>query len=161
MSSIARLETGRLFLANDHVEYPALTAPHNPRQFYRTRPGLYVYDEFGHILRDAKPIESLKACTGKSYDLRKQSYDRRITAELPEGHEWDPSELYARLALMLEKQWGGKKGELLNNGSAILFYVPGFTWSVRWYADDGRWSVYVWERDEVEWSAGGRVFPRN
>ncbi len=151
-----------LALANGQVEYPALDKPHDPHAFYQTRDGLYIWGEFNErILANVKSVEKLDACTGKSYDLRKNAKDSQITAELPEGYEWDPSELCARIAQMIEKQWGGRDGELLNNGYANLFYVPGFVVYVFWLADSGYWFVNAGGRDDYYWSAGYRVFPRN
>lgn len=151
-----------LALANESVEYSALETAHEPLEFYQNRDGLYVWDEFrNRVGKYAKQVQSLPLAIGKSYDLQKNSYDRQITDELPQGYEWDPSELCARLAQMIEKQWGGTAGELLNNGYANLFCVPGFVVDVSWYAGGGGWGVYAYRLGGGRWRAGYRVFVRN
>lgn len=130
--------------------------------FYKTRKGLWISDSFrDNVLVKAAIVKTLPTATLKSMSLIKDAYDREITPCLPPDYEWDVTEALARIAQMIEKQWGGKEGELLNNGYANLFYVPGFVVLVFWYAGDGRWDVGAWELDDNLWDAGLQVFVRN
>lgn len=134
----------------------------DPHVFYKMRDGLWIGDAFRDgVLVTAKTVQNLPAATLKSMSLIKDSYDREITPCLPPNFEWDITEALARIAQMLEKQWGGKEGELLNNGCANLFYVPGFVVDVYWGAGGGRWCVGAWRLGGDDWDAGPQVFVRN
>lgn len=135
----------------------------DPRTFYRMRDGLWIGDTFrNNVLAKASPTKDLPAAALKSMNLVKDAYDREITPCLPPNYEWDVSEALSRIAEMIKKQWGGKEGELLNNGHANLFYVPGFVVGVDWNAGRGRWDMSAWELDvALRWNAGSRVFVRN
>jgi len=150
-----------LSLVNGKVASDAIKA-FDPHAFYKKRDGLWIGDFFrDNVLSQAKTIKKLLATAFKSYDLTKNAYDREITPCLPENHEFDISEALARIAKMIEKQWGGKEGELLNNGYANLFYVPGFVVGVYWDAGGRTWCVRAWLRDGLDWDEGRRVFSRN
>src|SRR6185437_4281281 len=118
------------------------TAPFNPNAFFQTREGLWVSDEFRRlILSKARSVEKLDAASGKYFDLMKNAYDREIKAELPENHEFEISELCARIASMILAQPEGASGDLLNSGYANIFYVAGFAVNVRWNSDYRKWRV--------------------
>lgn len=136
---------------------------HDPAQFYRTRSGLHVWPEFNSpVLSRARKVESLEATSLQAFDLTKSLYDRDIKALLPENHVFhDESELCARIEQMVSKQPNGEKGNLLANGYANLFYLPGCVVSVIWSADDRKWNVYAWKLDGGYRYAGCRVFSRN
>lgn len=143
------------------ITYDAVS-PHDPKTFWKTRKGLYVWGEFAkRILPYAKKVKDLPETTGTFYDLAQSAYDRVITANLPEGYAFDDSELCTRLAFMLEKQANGEKGDLLTDGRISLFYTTsGFVVGVRWYADDREWNVRAWHLDDAQWLADDRVFSR-
>jgi hypothetical protein len=134
----------------------------NPDTFYQTRKGLWVSDEFNsRVLSKAKSVKKLPATTLKALELAQDATDDQIIAGLPENYEWDVSEALARIASMIEAQPEGKEGDLVNNGYANLFYVPGCVVYVHWNADNRGWGVYVWDRGDDRWGAGCRVFSRN
>ncbi len=156
------MKTTLLALENDSITLPALTSPFDPHAVLKTRDGLWVSDEFEScILSQASIVNKLDSGTCSSYNLKKNAYDREIKMELPEGYEWNASEVCARIAQMIEQQPNGKKGDLLNNGDANLFYVPGYVVRVRWRAAYREWGVLAWRLDDDGWGAGYRVFVRN
>ena len=151
-----------LALENDNIVLPALTSPFDPRAVLKTREGLWVSSEFeSRVLSQAGVVDKLDSATCSSYDLKKNLYDREITTELQEGYEWDASEACARIAQLIERQPGGREGDLLYDGRANLFYVPGCVVGVDWGAGRRKWFVSAWELDDFHWRAGGRVFVRN
>lgn len=150
-----------LKLVNDSVQLDAV-ASHNPAEFFKTRKGLWISDEFkSRILTKAKPVENLDPLTLVSRELTKNAYDKEITPELGENYIFDESEVCARIAAMIDKQPNGIAGDLLNNGYANLFYVAGSVVYVYWYGVDRRWHVRAWELDHAHWFAGFRAFSRN
>lgn len=150
-----------LSLVNDKVASGAIGS-FDPHAFYKDRAGLWIGDFFrNNVLSKASAVKNLPAAALTSSDLAKNAYDREIIPCLPAGYEWDISEALARIAQMIEKQPGGKDGELLNNGYANLFYVPGFVVRVLWRAGPREWFVSAWWLDDNYWRAGRRVFVRN
>lgn len=146
---------------NGAYDFPA-TKEYDPSAFFRTRQVLYVWDGLQklvlpHTRKTAAPAQKLG-----SYDLVKCVSDSSIRAELPEGHVFPASEGLARLAAMIEAQWSGKEGPLLNNGYANLFYVQVadgvFVVDVRWRSDNRGWGVGDWRLDDARWVGGDRVF---
>lgn len=150
-----------LSLVNDKIASDAIKA-FGPHAFYKMQDGLWISDSFrDNVLSKAAMVKNLSAATLKSLELTKNAYDREITPCLPQKYEFDISEALARIAQMIEKQPGGKEGDLLNNGYANLFYVPDCVVRVYWNADYRSWRVGAWELDDFCWSAGRRVFVRN
>jgi len=150
-----------LSLVNGKIASDAIKT-FDPCVFYKMRDGLWIGDFFrDNVLAKAASVKKLPATTLKSLELTKNAYDRDITACLPQNYEFDISEALAHIAQMIELQPNGKEGDLLNNGYANLFYVPGCVVDVSWLADDRYWDVLAWERGDYCWSAGSRVFVRN
>ncbi|MFA6414571.1 MAG: hypothetical protein WC217_00965 [Candidatus Paceibacterota bacterium] len=150
-----------LSLVNGKIASDAIKT-FDPYVFYEVRDGLWIGDFFrDNVLAKAASVKNLPATTLKSFELTKNAYDRDITACLPQNYEFDISEALARIAQIIEQQPNGKEGDLLNNGYANLFYVPGYVVRVSWGADCRSWGVGAWERDDDGWSAGFRVFVRN
>ncbi|MBU6388647.1 hypothetical protein KGQ72_02130 [Patescibacteria group bacterium] len=150
-----------LSLVNGKVASDAIKT-FDPHSFYTMRGGLWIGNFFrDNVLAKAASIKKLSATTLKSFDLTKNAYDRDIIPCLPQNYEFDISEALARIAQMIERQPDGKEGDLLNNGYANLFYVPGYVVGVDWRADGRGWGVSAWERDDGRWNAGSRVFVRN
>lgn len=150
-----------LSLVNDKVASDTIKT-FDPHAFYKMRGGLWVSDFFrDNVLVKAALVKNLSAATLKSLELTKNAYDREITPCLPQNYEFNISEALARIAQMIEKQSGGKEGDLLNNGYANLFYVPGCVVLVYWSAGRRAWDVSAWELDDSRWCAGSRVFVRN
>lgn len=151
-----------LTLENESITLPALANPFNPHAFFKTRSGLWVSDQFvRRVLLQATVVDKLDDAPCSSYNLKKNLYDREITPELPKGYEWGASEVCARIAQMIKRQPNGGKGDLLNNGDANIFYVPGYAVGVDWCADDRQWRVSAWRLDSSDWKADRRVFARN
>lgn len=124
--------------------------------FFQTRGGLWVSENFRSlVVAKAQPAEAVAM---REFNLTRDMLDSEIEAELGEGHIWDESRLCSTLKTLIEEQWGGKSGTLLNNGYANLFYTSSCVVDVRWYSDDRRWFVSTWQRDDNRWLAGYRVF---
>lgn len=154
LKSILSLVNGEI--ASDEIK------TFDPHVFYKMSNELWIGDFFrDNVLAKAASVKKLSATTLKSFELTKNAYDRDITSCLPQNYEFDISEALARIAQMIEQQPNGKEGDLLNNGYANLFYVPGFVVRVRWGAGRRRWRVSAWGRDDDGWGAGDRVFVRN
>ncbi len=142
--------------------YPPLTNRFDPNAFCQTCRGLWVSDDFRRlILAKAQSIERLDAAPGTYFDLVERAHDREIRAELPANHEFEISELCARIAQLILAQPEGQAGDLLNNGSWNIFYVAGFAVRVRWNSDFQEWNVDVWREDAYHWRADSRAFSRN
>lgn len=144
---------------------PARATLFDPREFFKNRPGLYVWDDFRErIVSVAKPTDTLPETVLASFDLSLDSNDAEIRAGLPEGHVFqDASEFLLHLVGMIELQKDGGEGELLNNGYANIFYVLGakgevFAVRVRWLSDDRGWRVNALRLVEFRWLAGHRAF---
>lgn len=128
-----------------------------PNEFFKTRPGLYLYNDMQRVLKNAQAVESDEAASLRSFDLTRNAYDREIKLELPERHE---VELW-QVADLIERQKNGEAGALLNNGYANIFYVAGYAVCVHWGADNREWRVSAWKLDDDYWNEGLRVFSRN
>ena len=48
--------------------------------------------------------------------------------------------------------------EECKDGYYNLFYFEAFVVDVRWDGVGGGWSVFAWDRDDVGWDAGSRIF---
>ncbi len=142
----------------EKVLIPPLLERFVPNEFFKTRPGLYLYNDMGRVLKGAQTVGPTQgAAKFRSFDLTKNAYDREIKAELPERHE---VELW-QIAKLIKEQWGGEDGPLLTNGYANVFYVAGCAVGVYWDADDQEWYVRGWGLDGGRWLEGRRIFSRN
>ncbi|MES2006520.1 MAG: hypothetical protein V4436_00260 [Patescibacteria group bacterium] len=150
-------EKPKLFDAGSLVSVGPLTKRFDPKSFFRTREGLYVWNDMSQVLEHATPTDAADASMLGYANLSRNAYDREIKAELPENHE---VELW-HIAELIKAQPGGKDGLLLNNGYANIFYVGGFAVHVYWSADDRGWFVNGWALGGGRWGAGSRVFSRN
>lgn len=142
--------------------------PFNPREFYTTRKGLYVWPGFaGRVL----PAVGDEVCLAEEinlspFTLTEHAADAVIRENLPESHVFEADELCAIGRHLIEGQPNGKEGHLLSNGYANLFYVKGksdqvFVVDFNWYAVDREWDVHAWGLAGRTWPAGCRVFSRN
>lgn len=146
---------GALYPPKEEISEPI--ADNDPHTFWKTRPGLYVDRSF---------LETALSKVGKSepvkgmshFDLPRNMTDSEIEKTLGESHIWNEPELHATLRALIEVQWGGKRGELLNKGYANLFYTQTRVVSVLWNSAHRSWNVVAWERDVIRWNAGDRVF---
>lgn len=135
-------------------------------EFFRTCEGLWVNDSFQRLFVD-KDAKSADQVTLSKYKIEKNTYDSKIVKELPEDHMFEAGEFCQIIASMLTKQWGGKGGDLINNGYANAFYVRSkdkkqvFVVRVRWYSDDRRWRVDIWGLGDDRWDPGRVIFSRN
>jgi hypothetical protein len=143
----------------------ALTKPHDPAAFYRTRAGLYVNSDFRkRILRQAKPTQSASPVTLRHFELGRDIIDKDIEAELGANHEFTETEVCWIIAEMIGKQEGGAAGDLDNTGLFNLFYTPSGVVSVYWHVGTWRvpaWLVLAWLRDGLDWRADRSVFSRS
>jgi hypothetical protein len=142
----------------------ALTNPHDPAAFYRTRTGLYVYNDFRErIVRQAKPTQSASPVTLRHFVLERDAPDKDIEDELGPKHTYifTESEVCWVVAEMIGKQEGGTAGDLDNTGKANLFYTPAWVVFVSWSAVDREWRVDTWRRGGLDWCAGFSAFSRN
>lgn len=145
---------------------PAVDKPVDPKQFFKTRTGLYVWDGYyrDRILSVAKKVKSLPALMISHQTLIKAATDAEIRRELPEGHIFqDTSAFCVYLSVMIEQQKNSEDGILLNNGYANIFYVIGkngevFMVGVDWCSDYRRWDVFAWPLGVNRWDAGSRAF---
>lgn len=125
--------------------------------FFSTRPGLWVSDDFRkRIVAKASDVSVVRKTT--TYVLPRNMTDKEVEAELPENHHWTETDVCATVAHMINLQPNGKKGVLLNDGHANLFYTSSDVVLVYWDADNRGWDVHTWERDDRRWDAGDRVF---
>ncbi len=128
------------------------------REFFRTRSGLYLWNDMERVLsvtHDADSPQPVK--TLQYHDLGKNAHDRDIKAQLPEKQE---VELW-QVAWLIERQKDGEEGVLLTNGYANIFYVAGFAVGVGWNAGNREWVVSVWKLGGDDWRRGDRVFSGN
>lgn len=141
----------------------ARTEPIDLDQFFRIRPGLYLWDSF----RERFDLgASSQSRVGRPYVaslLKSSAFDRNICQELPESHLSTPEDI----AGFIEAQTSGEKGFLLTNGYANVFYVLGkngqiVAVSVRWSSDNRAWYVHDYGLGEgCEWNEEGcRVLSR-
>ena len=143
-------------------------AAFNPKSFYKTRTGLYVWGSFtDRILPTAPILKSSQATIIASFDLVKQANDTEIRVELRKNYVWEDASIFcAHLAGMINRQPNGKDGDLISNRYANIFYVRGvnsevFTVSVDWDSGGREWDVYAHPLDDTRWNAGSRAFSSN
>jgi hypothetical protein len=139
---------------------------HNLRDFFKTRKGLWTSDNFDEFILAAvakKTVQTADTIVGYA-NLEQPASDAENSAELPDGHIFeDVNNFLNYLATLIQVQWGGKKGVLLNNGYANIFYVKGvsgevFAVHVSWRADLSEWLVFSVPARALQWHAGDRVF---
>ena len=143
-----------------------VTEPVNSNEFFQTREGILVEDGLNDLFV-GDTVHSVGIVELSKYGIKKNSLDRNIRRELPENHVFEADEFCQIITTQINKQWGGKQGDLLNNGYANIFYVRSkdkkkvFTVGVYWRSDDLEWRVYFWELDDDQWPAESCVFSRN
>lgn len=129
----------------------------SPDAFFQTRSGLYVTDDFRSlVVAKAEPTATIPAF--KHVELMRDMNDSEIKEMLGDGHLFTDTEVCALIADLIRKQGGGKKGKLLNNGYANLFYLSSCLVHVSWNAGRREWRVYAWKRDDRRWRRGSQVF---
>ena len=150
--------TRGILKAHDFAVVGPLKKKFDPKDFFQTGTGLYIWDSFENRVLSAAGVEKPAGKAKlKSFDLTRNAYDREIKAELVAKHEvklW-------HIAKLIEAQPSGEDGPLLNNGYANLFYTASTVVSVVWVSDDRYWDVRVWDLDGRQWLGGSRVFFRN
>ncbi|MFT7644797.1 MAG: hypothetical protein ACI9BF_000455 [Candidatus Paceibacteria bacterium] len=164
-TSKCAIETARHLTAlttHDVVGYK-----YNPLDFFKTRKGLRTSDNFQNFILAAAEdgvVETSDVKIGHA-DLAQAANDAEIDAELPEGHVFDDvNDFLGRLGTLIDDQWGGKDGVLLNTGyRANILYVKGVngkTFAVRVYWNSGGrwWHCYALRLDDGRWNADSRVF---
>lgn len=136
----------------------------NPHDFFKTRAGLWMSSNFNDLILSgaSKKVSADEATVGYA-DLVKDANDAQIGNELPVGYTFEDVDTFlVHLATLIEGQWGGKEGTLLNNGYANIFYVKVnsdvFTVDVYWRAGSRGWSCHAYRLDAGRWCAGSRAF---
>lgn len=137
----------------------------NLKEFFKTREGLWVSDDFNNLILTGVSKESASAAkTTLGYaDLAQRANDAEIGGELPEGHVFTDVVIFlGYLATLIKGQWGGREGKLINNDYANIFYVKvnGDTFAVRtrWIAGAREWRCHADRLSRTQWLAGGRAF---
>lgn len=131
----------------------------DPKEFFKTRKGLYVWADFIERIASKAPILAEESSLLlQSADLVEDASDEEIEKNLSEKHFFSESEVCSVIAELIAKQPKGGKGTLLNNGYWNLFYTSAFVVSVSWYDVYGGWDVDAWRRDVRRWFADRRVF---
>jgi len=137
----------------------ALPADHNPNEFYQTRSGLWVSEDFrSRVVAKAKPSPAGTSFKLDRATLAKNLTDSEIEVALPVAHIFSETEVCAIVVALIAEQLEGQEGTLLNNSCANLFFTASCVVGVRWFAGDRGWGVGAWTLDDCQWSAGGQVF---
>ena len=119
--------------------------------------GIYYVSENFKKWFGNKVEKNIPSATLSSYKLKQNSVDGPIKTELGKGHETFLAWLFEKI----EAQASGRKGELLTNGYANIFYIDGRVVRAYWSAGSG-WGVNAREvTDPSPWSGGSLVFSRN
>ena len=130
----------------------------NPQEFFQTREGLYVWEDFkDRIVSKAKEV-NLKKYKLTSFELKERGNDEEIEAELPQKHLFWESEACSVVADLISKQPKGEEGTLLNNDYANLFYTGSYVVRVYWDSGHREWGVDACDRHDYRWNAGLQVF---
>ena len=135
--------------------------------FYQTKSGLCVWDEFRTLV--LKPALQAIQSTGvmparmSRRLLNESAVDQDIEVKLGRGHLFSELAATIVIAKMINAQWGGIDGPLLNNGYANLFYLPSCVVLVDWRAGASvpRWGVDAYRRGGRRWYAGSQEFASN
>ena len=138
-------------------------------KFFCTRTGLFVYEDSRmQQIRNANNTPKEYVSTEglePVFDLPKNMYDSEIIEKLG-GEEKVRANVVdmSQIEQLIENQWGGKAGIMLNNGCVNIFYVLGendllFAVDVHWFSDRVKWRVSACELGgRGRWIAGDRVF---
>lgn|GEM_PF-1781065 len=137
----------------------------NPHDFFKIREGLWMSSNFNDFILSGaskKKVSADETTIGYA-DLAQHANDAEIGTELPEGYVFEDVDTFlVHIATLIEGQWGGKEGTLLNNGYVNIFSVKVngevFAVSVRWNADRRRWFCFAYRLGDDRWYAGGRAF---
>jgi hypothetical protein len=137
----------------------------NVKEFFADRAGLSTTDYFKkYILADVSEVNVSATETIIGYaDLTQVANDAKICGELPKDHVFEKVDTFlVHLATLIKGQWGGQKGDLLNNAYANIFYVKKngavFAVTVRWFPDVRGCRCYASRLGDSRWSDGYRVF---
>lgn len=137
---------------------------HNPHEFFKTSPGLWISDNFRNILYAVpNTTVSTEAATIGYADLTQPANDGEIGTKLPPDYVFsDVVTFLVFLEILILAQWGGKEGVLVNSGRANIFHVKvdGETFAVyvSWDAGSREWSCFALRLGDVRWHAGNRAF---
>jgi len=154
------IKKSKLLVADGHFSACELVANHDPKKFFQTRKGLYVWSGFvDWIVAAANPTEVGKKF-GKvaRFQLVKNVTGKRLKVERPKDI-WTATDFCAWLSVKLKNQSNGEDGEL-NTDCWNLFLVEGvnrevFVVYVCWYSAIRKWFVVTWSLVS-EWNAGSR-----
>ncbi len=137
----------------------------NLKEFYQTRTGLWLADNFKSLILADLPEGEVEApqATLVRADLEQEASDAEIGGELPKGNVFKYRDQFlCHLATLIETQPDGTKGELLNTGFANIFHVQigkvPFSVHVRWRRDGLEWRCRVFPLGASRWDAGSRAF---
>ena len=136
----------------------------NLHDSFKTREGLWTSSNFNKFILSGAAKRKVSGETTIGYaDLVQASNNAEVGDELPEGYVFENVHTFlAQLATLIESQWGGKEGTLLNTGYANIFYVKVsgevFAVSVHRNADLRKWLCDADRLDVGRWLAGDRAF---
>lgn len=140
----------------------------NPSDYFVIRPGLWVSDAFRKYILAAAKSATAPTAKLEKYELPRYMSNAEIRAELGDGHVFEDASVFsATLAKMIDAQWDGKAGALLNNSHTNVFYVRGrnekgesevFAVRAYWDAVSQKWDVDAGRLDADLWFAGHRAF---
>lgn len=138
--------------APTHVDV-VITAVQNQQKYFITGNGLYIWNSFTNdVLPKAKASKKGTAFSLDSFDLTKDSSDEQIEAGLVSNHLFSESDVCAVIAQLIKEN----SDTLLKNGYANIFYLKKCVVDVDWSGDE--WGVGAWQRGDLRWRAGYRVF---
>lgn len=126
--------------------------------------GIYFWPNAEALFQnvESSPLPKMKVAYG---DLTEERNDFQNIEEIGNKSIFEVEEMSCQLARLLKKQAGGKKGVLLNDGKANIFYVRNpenpelvLFVNVRWDGDAQKWLVRANPASTFVWRVGGRVF---
>lgn len=148
-----------MFLAPRGTTELLLAERHDPNAFYKTRDGLYVWNDFRtRIVKNAKVSKVGTTLKVERAKLMRDLTDAEIESALPKEHLFGETEVSAVIAGLIAKQAQGEEGVLLNTGYTNLFYTSSCVVGVGWFAGGRGWDVVACERGGHGWHAGRQVF---
>lgn len=131
--------------------------PIKPKEYFQTRDGLYVFDNFTErVSSKANIVKKDTELVAESLELVRDATDEQIEMSLGNKNTFTETGVCALVALLINQQPKGEDGELVTTGYSNLFYTTDFVVDVRWFG--GGWHVDSWARDGSGWGAGVRVF---